>query len=115
MNEPATLTRGDLKPDAVITISDARDDADFSGLDVGQCMIIGEMDGEVVFGDPPDSVVPAGDGKSALVTRAWKTGDTDESGRMYVWVLVTWGATAPQHFPQDTPLIVDIRRAPGDS
>lgn len=109
-----TMTRGDLKPDAVITISDARSDADFSTLTPQEVLVIGEMAGVEVINAHPTAVTAAADGKSAEVRYAWATGDTDVVGRMWLRVVVTWPDGDPQTFPKGTPLYLDIRRAPGD-
>jgi hypothetical protein len=112
MSKVATITQGDRKPDAIITIGDARLDADFSSLTTETCWVVCEQDGDVLFRDHPDSVVPATDGKTAVIRRAWKADDTLSVGRLYIWVEVEWAADVPQHFPS-SPLRVDVRRAPG--
>lgn len=112
-NRIPTLTLGDLKPDAVIVISDVRAQADFSGLSTTDMWVVGEQSGTVLFRDHPDQILPSTDGRSCTVRRAWKDTDVDQLGRLYVWVEVNWtdGGT-PQHFPT-SPLRIDIRRAPG--
>jgi hypothetical protein len=110
-----TLTRGDLKPDVVITISDSRADADFSDLTTANVRVIGEINGVEVFNSLATVVTPAEDGKSAEVRRAWSAGDTDVVGRMWVRVVVTWPGGPPQTFPKGTPPYLDIRRAAGDA
>lgn len=111
----SSMTRGDLKPDLEITISDGDGVADFSGLDVGDCTVICEINGVVVVEDPPTSVTPAQDGQSAVVVRQWVAGETDEVGRMWCVVEVDWGTDKPQTFPQDSALRLDIGRASGDA
>ena len=110
----ATMTRGDLLPDVLITIADARSSADFSTLTTSQVLIVGEVNGTVKFSDNPVSVTPAPDGKSAVLRYAWAPGDTDTAGRMYIWAVVTWNGSRPQTFPDDRPLFIDIKPAPGD-
>lgn len=112
---PTTLARGDRKPDAVITISDTRADADFTSLTTGTCWVVAEQDGAIVFRAHPDSVAVNADSKTAQIRRAWGEGETNNVGRMYIWVEVEWPDGTVQHFPKGTPLVVDIRRKPGDA
>lgn len=109
-----TLTRGDRKPAAYITLSDARADANFTNLAVDKITVIGERNGSIVFSGHPDTIEPSQDGKSAVIVRSWQVGDTDVAGRMYITVQVEWPDGAVQTFPNDSPLSLDIRRAPGD-
>ena len=109
-----TMTRGDRKPDATITLSDARNDANFSTLALDKITVIGERNGSVVFSGHPASIAPSQDGKSAVIVRPWQVGDTDVSGRMYITVVVQWPDGTEQTFPNDSPLSLDIRRKPGD-
>lgn len=109
-----TITRGDIKPALTITISDARDTANFGAVAKSAVRVVGEMDGIVVFNDEPDEYTPSPDGKSATLKREWRTADTDEAGRMWVSVIVTWPTASPQTFPDDGPIRIDIGRAPGD-
>lgn len=102
-------------PDMLITISDAREGADFSVLTAADCTVIGEMDGAVVFERPASALTPAEDNKSAEVRAPWQATDTDTAGRMWVSVRVTWPGSLPQTFPRNAPLAVDIVRAAGDA
>jgi hypothetical protein len=108
-------TRTSLKPDLEITISDAAGEADFSTLTAGQVDVVVELRGEVIVDDPCDAIVPAPDGKSAVVKRAWQAGDMDEGGRLWARVRVRWGGSVPQYFPAAGPLRLDVVRAPGDA
>lgn len=112
--EPPTMTRGDLKPDLDVVLGDESNLADFSAVNAGMVRVLGVMNGEVVLDDDVDTVIPSGDGKTLRVIRAWTAGEVDESGRMWVCFKVAWPTGKPQTFPEDTPLIMNIRPAPGD-
>ena len=110
-----TITRGDLKPDLEIIIGDDAAQADFSAVTAGMCTVTGELDGAVVFSGPPASVSPSPDGKELTLVRPWVAGDTDSTGRMWITVQVLWPDGDPQTFPEDSALLLQIRRAPGDA
>lgn len=109
------LVRGDVMPDMLITISDAREDADFSVLTAGDCIVVGEMDGTVVFEKPATVIDVAADNNSAVVRRPWDAEDTDVDGILWVRVRVNWPGNKQQTFPRGAPLRVDIVRAAGDA
>lgn len=115
MSDIMTITRGDLEPDIVITVTDSRADASFLGLLPSQCHVLGELGGDVVLDAVPDSVTVAQDGKSAILRYSWAEGDTDQGGRMYVRARVDWPGLRGETFPRQGPLKVDIRRKPGDA
>lgn len=107
-----TLVRGDTQPALSMTISDAREEADFSTITAGDVVIQIEQGGTLIVDGPCDTIKPAADNKSAIVSRAWAAGDTDIAGRCWVTAVVTpWGQT----FPDDGPLRLDITRRPGDA
>lgn len=114
-NDIMTVTRGDLEPDIVITVTDTRSDADFTGLTAAQCRVLGELGGQVVLDRQPDTVTPSQDGKSAIIRYSWQAGDTDLPGRMYVRARVNWPGVRGETFPRKGTLRVDIRRKPGDA
>lgn len=113
--EPPTMTRGDMKPDLVVDIGDALGFADFSALVPDQVRISVVQGTVALVLDNVDSITPSGDGKTARVVRAWQAGETDAKGRCWVSVIVDWPTGEPQHFPEDTPLRMYIRPAPGDA
>lgn len=113
--EPPTMTRGDLKPDLEVTLGDAAGVANFSVVTAGQVTVLGVMNGTVVVDDVVDSVTPSVDGKTLKVVRAWEVAEVDASGRMWVCFRVDWPGAKPQTFPEDSPLILYVRRAPGDA
>ncbi len=115
MTDHPQIARGDLKPDIVMTISDARQDADFSILTASDVRIVGEMEDAVIFDSTVDSITPAQDNKSAILRRAWATGDTDEAGVLWVRAIVSWPGAKPQSFPRTGPLRIDIGRSAGDA
>jgi hypothetical protein len=111
VSEVPTIVRGDTQPGLGVTISDARETADFSTLTPADVRIKVEQGGEVIVDAVADTIVPAGDNKSAVVRRAWGPADTAEAGRCWVTVyVVPWDQT----FPADGPMRIDITRAPGD-
>lgn len=112
--DPPTMTRGDLKPDLEVVLGDDAGVAVFSAVTPDMVTVTGVMDGVVVFSDTVDAVTPSGDGKTMRVVRAWAPGDVDTSGRMWVTFSVAWPGAKPQTFPEDSPLILYIRPAPGD-
>jgi len=114
-NDIMTITRGDLEPDIVITVTDTRSDANFAGLTAAQCRVIGELGGVVVLDRQPDSVEVPVDGKSATLRYSWALGETDQGGRMYIRARVNWPGVRGETFPRRGPLKVDIRRKPGDA
>lgn len=114
MDQPTTITRGDLKPDALIVLSDRAEEADFSALTPSMVWVTGEMGDVVLFKARPVAVTAAIGGASTVVRYGWASGDTDFAGRMYIKVVVEWPGGEVQHFPKGSPLILDIRRAPGD-
>lgn len=109
------IVRGDLKPALRVLISDARSTANFAAITADQVLVVGEMNGAVIFSTPPTEYIPADDGKSATVVREWGDGDTDVSGRLWVSIIVMWAGTSPQTFPNDGPLRIDVTRAAGDA
>lgn len=109
------IVRGDRKPDLQVTLSDAASAATFASVTPSMVRVVAEMDGLRVIDAQPDSVTPSVDGKTAVVKRAWADGDTDEVGRMWITVVVTWPGADPQSFPADGPLRLDIARAAGDA
>lgn len=113
-NDVMTITRGDLEPDIVITVTDTRADANFIGLTPAQCHIIGELNGAVVLDGLADTVTVAQDGKSAVLRYSWASGDTLVPGRMYVRARIDWPGVRGETFPRRGALKVDIRRKPGD-
>jgi len=113
-NDIMTITRGDLEPDIVITVTDNRADANFIGLTAAQCHVLGELDGNVVLDGIADTVTVAQDGKSAVLRYSWAVGDTALPGRMYVRARIDWPGVRGETFPRKGPLKVDIRRKPGD-
>lgn len=113
--EPPTMTRGDLKPDIDVVLGDASSAANFSAVTPEQVTVIGVMNGVVVVDDVVDEVFPAEDGKTMRVVRAWEPDEVDDSGRMWVVFRVDWPGEKPQTFPEDTPLMLYFRQAPGDA
>lgn len=114
MEEIRTLVRGSTEPDLEITITDSRQNADFTGLTAGACRVLVEQDGVLIVDDTADDVDVAPDGKSAVVKRAWGFGETDVAGRCWVSVEVEWAPDRTQTFPDEGPLRLDIGRAPAD-
>lgn len=109
-----SIVRGDRAPDMLITISDERDDADFSTLTAADCTIVGEMDDVILFERQAADLEVAPDSKSAVVRASWLPDDVDTAGRLWVQVRVNWSGSLPQTFPRGSALPVDIRRAAGD-
>lgn len=108
------MKRGDLKPDLEVIIGDDDAEADFSTLTAGACAIVVEQDNDVIVDDAADSIAVAPGNKTAILKRAWETGETDRDGRHWVQVRVTWPDGDIQYFPEDGALRLDIERAPGD-
>lgn len=115
MADTTVKTRGSVKPDLSITISDASSQADFSSLATSDVHIVGEMHGSIVFDSTATSLEVAADNKSAIVRRAWAPEDVGTAGHLWVRVRVDWGAGLPQYFPAAGPLRIDIVHAPGDT
>lgn len=115
MSDVPEIVRGDRKPDLEVTIGDAAGDAVFTGLDASKVRLVAEQNGIVVINDNVDSVTPATDGKSAVVHRAWGSGETDVPGHMWLSIVVAWTVGEVQTFPADGPLRLDITRAAGDA
>lgn len=113
--DPPTMTRGDLKPDLEATLGDARGVANFSAVDPDMVTVVVVLNGAVIVEDVVDDAIPSPDGKTVVVTREWQDGETAESGRMWVCFRINWPGAAPQTFPEDSPLIMNIRPAPGDA
>lgn len=113
--DPPTMTRGDLKPDLTVDIGDALGIADFSAIDETMVQVSVVQGTVALVLAQPTAFTPSDDGKTARVVRAWEAGETDAVGRCWVNVIVAWPAGKPQHFPEDTPLRLDIRPAPGDA
>lgn len=112
MDHIPTITRGNISPALVMTIGDARADADFSVLTASDVKVQVERAGVLVVDDEVNSVTASQDGKSLTLRRAWEDGETDEAGRCWVTAyVVPWD----QHFPDEGPLRLDIARAPGDA
>lgn len=111
----AEMTRGDVKPDLQINLTDASGTANFIGITASQVRVIGELGGSVLFDSEPTEVTPSGDGTSMIVRRVWAPEDTDEVGILWVTVVVDWPSDKAQSFPEEGPLRLDIRRAPGDA
>ena len=112
--EPVSITRGDLRPDLEVVIGDDANDVNFSGLTVDDVTVFCEMDGLIVASGHPDTITPQAANKELLVVREWVDGETDTAGRMYITVEVKWSDGDPQTFPDDTPLMLHIRRKAGD-
>lgn len=107
-----SMVRGDRTPDILITISDARSEADFSTLQAQDVVVKVEQNGALIVDDQCDSIVVSEDNHSADVRRAWADGETDAIGRCWVSVyVVPWDQT----FPDDGPLRFDVGRAAGDA
>ena len=115
MHDTKVKTRGSVKPDLQVTIGDETGTADFSTLTPAKVFVVGEMNGVVIFDSPANEVVPAQDGKSAIIRRAWAPAEVEDVGHLWIQVRVEWTASAPQWFPSTAPLRVDIVRAPGDA
>jgi hypothetical protein len=109
-----TMTRGDLKPDLEVIIGDASDDADFSALDESMVTVSCVQGSLAVVLDQPTLIESLDGGARLRVVREWGDGETDVAGRIWVTISVAWPGTKPQHFPEDTPLLLNIRKAPGD-
>lgn len=107
-----TRVRGDSSPPLSITISDNRDDADFSTVDASDVMILIEHEGLTVVNAQATSITPSPDNKSAQVVRNWSDGELAEVGRYWVSVYIT---TWDQTFPGSGPLRLDVVRAAGDA
>lgn len=112
--DPPTMTRGDLEPPVEIEIGDEQGIADFSDLAPADVRVVAVQGSLEVVNDAVTSVVPSADGKTARVLRTWASGETDDWGRMWITVVVDWPGGRPQHYPEDTPLLLNIRKAPGD-
>lgn len=108
------MVRGDLKPDLMIQVADARSDADFSNLTAANCRVVCVMNGRTVVDDTVDTITIAADGKSAILSRAWELGETDTAGKMYIRAVIEWPGSKPQSFPDDTFLVLPIRAANDD-
>lgn len=113
--ETPTITRGDLQPDLAVMVGDDEGFADFTTITPADCIVLGEMNDVLVVNDQPTTCEASLDGKTMLVVREWVAGETDLAGRMHVTVRVLWPGGEPQTFPDDTPLILNIRRRAGDA
>lgn len=108
------MIRGDLKPDLMIEVADARSDADFTNLTSGDCRVVCVINKEIIVDDQVDSIAIADDGKSAIISRAWEPGETDTAGKMYIRAVIEWPGGKPQSFPEDAFLVLPIRYANDD-
>jgi hypothetical protein len=115
MTEMPTITRGNLKPDLQISITDDSETSSFMGLAASAYTITGEMDGVVVFSGIPTGVALSNNNFTATLTRPWTAGETDEVGRLWLSVEVEWSSGKKQTFPDSGPLRLDVARAAGDA
>lgn len=114
LTDPPTMTRGDLEPTLEVEVGDEEGVADFSTLSADDVTVRAQLGDNLVVDDKVDAIIPSVDGKTARVLRNWVAGETDLPGRMWITIVVAWPGGKPQHFPEDTPLLLNIRRAPGD-
>jgi hypothetical protein len=110
-----TITRGDLKPDLRVAITDDSQTSTFNGLPLSAYTIKGELDGQVVFSGNPTGVALSNSDYTATLTRPWSAGETDNVGRLWISVEVEWSSGKKQTFPDDGPLRLDVSRAAGDA
>jgi hypothetical protein len=115
MTEMPTITRGNLKPDLQISITDDSETSSFMGLAASAYTITGEMDGVVVFSGIPTGVALSNNNFTATLTRPGTAGETDEVGRLWLSVEVEWSSGKKQTFPDSGPLRLDVARAAGDA
>lgn len=95
------IKRGDLKPDLLITCTDADGVVDLSAATTVE--VVCRRDGEAT----PLFTRPATGAANGLATYVWQAGDTDTVGRLLFEVIVTWpGGT--QRFPAASYLPVDV-------
>lgn len=92
------LYRNDLKPDLVVTLTDGGTPINLTTAT--SVRVIGVKSGATLFNRTTTGT------SAGVVTMPWEVGDTDEAGRIYVEVEVTWPGNKPQTFrPHE---VVDI-------
>lgn len=113
--EPSVMqmAAGDTGKRIEITIADDDALADFSTVVKADVRIQGLVGTTLVVDREPDTFVPSVDKHSAVVGFKFVLGETEDVARMWVSVVVDWGADDPQTFPDDMPLRLDFTRAAG--
>ena len=98
------VKRGDRRPGATITCKDGAALVDLTAAD--SMRLIGKMDGASGF--PLIDRPITGNAAGEVVIDSWEVGDTATVGTLHLEVEVTWGDGAPQTFPVDGFLCVQI-------
>jgi hypothetical protein len=96
------MKRGDRKPDLLITCTSDGDVVDFTTATTVEVVCRREGATAALF------TRAATGNSSGVVTYTWQAGDTDTVGRLLFEVLATWPGTAPQRFPANSYLPVDV-------
>lgn len=109
------IKRGDLEPPLEVTLSDKRDEVDFTTVTTGMVTVHLWLNEAEIVNGPPTSVLSQDAGKGLIVKRAWQSGETDDSGRAYGYCVVAWPGGRQQSFPADGYFILEIRKDPGDA
>lgn len=84
------MYQNDLLPELVVRLADDNGPVDLTAASA--IRVIGVQNSEVVF---DRSVTGSADG---IVNMPWEAGDTDETGRIRLEVVVTWNPSKPQTF-----------------
>ena len=97
MTTPATIKRGDRKPDLTLTVTNAGAPVDLTSASAVRLLIRAKNDRS--GGAPYLDVALAGRPANGVLTYAWGASDTATAGSYDVEVEVTWPGSLKQTFP----------------